>query len=411
MKRFMLSLGILAILLAPSVRSQPDSLKGLNLHCGIDLPMDPWDSVSYPYWDLAHIAKDAVLSPDGNYLAFRYEYTWPPFFEGVEIIDMRTHALVKYLPGEHLPKWHPTQHKLLTPFLVYDLETGIETDLPVREMGLSYWSTDGRFIYYSHNADEFLGRSTADGKNLEWLASQKLYQDFKPLTDSTFFRFGSEGYQIHNINTGKVTDVRLDWMSGIGVWRRWSVSPDGRFIAGDFRRNPAGRFLGVVDLRNNTLKTVLPMQRLAYEYYPSWTTRGTLIVSYACRLDSVYGVWEVDTNGVFLRQLFGKQDFDALTSIPPAPVLEHGMSVRSLFPQPCDEAVLVEFVVRTPGQYSLSILDMLGRETAYQGFSEWFSTGVHTRTLRTGSIVPGLYLLRMSINNRNSACAWIRIVR
>ena len=132
MKHPILLFGLLVMLLSPALRSQTDSLQGLNLRCGINLPMDPWDSVKYPLWYLAHIAQYAVLSPDGRYLAFWYQDDLAQLFEGVGIFDIQRHALVKALPGPGRPQWHPSTHKVLTPFVVYDLESGIVTDLPVK---------------------------------------------------------------------------------------------------------------------------------------------------------------------------------------------------------------------------------------------------------------------------------------
>ncbi|MBL0176763.1 MAG: hypothetical protein IPP94_16135 [Ignavibacteria bacterium] len=177
------------------------------------------------------------------------------------------------------------------------------------------------------------------------------------------------------------------------------MSPDQTRVAADFLefgndRFNGKQFLGVFDLRTNRLTKVLPSQVLGNYYYPSWTSNGTLLVSFACRCDSVSMVWEVDTNGVFLRKLVGRESFDILMSAespPPAPVTP---MVVDIHPQPASEEVNIRVQHIGRSVVEVFLHDILGRQIDASCIGSPMAGGDDAVvSFRVGALPPGPYLI------------------
>lgn len=384
--------------------SQGDSLRHLDVLCGNDLPLTPFDSLlSYPLvnWE----ATAAVLSPDGKMIAFQFQTHQVPFMRGVQIYDLQNRSKVRFFPGVSGPQWHPNERKLLTSFTVYDIDADVILDLPVQINGRSLWSPDGKYIYYQTGVgSNVLLRSYPDGSYLKELSLIKMYS--YPLTNSTFLSFYSNGIEITDTAGVKKT-IEQQWIYTIRMIHNISISPDGRFVLADFWENGSSvfngkQFLGMLDLETYMLKKVLPSQRIGYDYYPSWTSRGTIIVSYACRVDSVYTVWEIDTNGVFLRQLLGKEVLQTLTSVENSKSLPVGFSVASFFPHPGNGNGIIEYSTEKPDTFSLSLISLSGRVVHGILKDILHEPGSHQASIRTDDIPPGMYLIRLS-NSQNQS--------
>ncbi len=294
--------------------------------------------------------------------------------------------------------WHPNERKLLTSHYVYDLDSDNLIPLPIVIGSQSYWSPNGKHIYIRTGQNVLL-RTNADGQELMYLGN--LHTNFIPISDSTFFSFTSAGIEIADTAGVKQT-IELQWMREI-MPRIWniSISPDGRFVLADFLENGNNRwngkqFLGMLDLQTYMLKKVLPSQRLSNEYYPSMTSRGTILISYVCRSESIYGVWEIDTNGVFLRQIIGKNEFQHLTNVErplPSPA---DFSIHSFFPHPGSDNGTVEYAIEKAGIYSLHLIDLSGKIIKAIREQAWHAPGRYRESVSTGSVPLGLYLIRLS---------------
>jgi hypothetical protein len=211
------------------------------------------------------------------------------------------------------------------------------------------------------------------------------------------------GYELYHIPSGTYSFFPCaEWDSVDTFWQQ-GVSHDGRFVALDVTYKGGYRFnsmhsLSIFDRWTRRMKKVLPAQAFMNWYYPSWTRRGTLIVSFACRLDSSYTIWEIDTNGVFLRQLTGR-DMQQQTADVELPSHLTEFSIHSLHPQPGTGTITVEYDVRRAGVYSLKLIDLRGRQARSIRDVLWHEAGRYIASLRTDALAPGMYLLRLSDRN------------
>jgi hypothetical protein len=399
---------------ASSANCQWDSIQHLDITCRNDDPLTPFDSLNGPYPDLLNEATQAVLSPDGSRIAFLCNTTREPALFGTVVYDLAHRILLKYLPDMAWPRWHPSGRKLLTNFQMYDLDRDSVFDLPCRlDFQIPAWSSSGKFIFYA--ATEGMYRSTEDGHDLTFLG--RMPYGTIPLTDSTLI-FMTQGismdyYVIYNIHSGVRSDISMPSMSGI---RRilWSSTFRQRFVAADFEENGGtrfngGQYLGILDLERNTIRKVLHSQRLGNYYYPSWTAKGTLIVSYVCRVDSIYAVWEIDSNGVFLRQLIDRSLFDrCITSVASVPST-HSVSSLTAHPQPASHAVTIRYAISNIGTYSVSLIDLLGRELRRSDVSIPQSPFAGEVSFGLSGLAPGAYLVRLTHRSRVEAAKVILI--
>ena len=159
------------------------------------------------------------------------------------------------------------------------------------------------------------------------------------------------------------------------------------------------------------MKEVLGAQAFMNRYYPRWTDHGTLIVSYVCRKDSSYTIWEVDTNGVFLRQLTDRSLFDRfITSAEDVPGRNSVPMLRA-HPQPASHSVTIRYQAGSGGTYSLSLVDLLGRELRRTDLSLHQPPFVGEITLGIEGVAPGAYLVRLAYHSRVEASRVILIGR
>jgi hypothetical protein len=389
--------------------AQPDSLRRLDIQCGNDQPLPSLrDSLYGPWPELNTSAKYSVLSPDMSLLSFYFESLVEPFIDGVQVYDLRHQRKIVLIPRQFVSRWHPFEHKLLTANYIYNIDSDEFKYLPESLNGNSEanWAPDGKSIYIRTDQLNLL-RTDQDGSNPEYMPN--LRRDFIPVSDSTFFSFHPSGIELRDIAGRNNHIVELRWMRDVNphLINNVSVSYDGRFVLADFRPKGAGRyddewFLGMVDLSTFMLKEVLRGQRLGNEYYASWTSRHTILVSYVCREDSVRGIWEVDTNGIFLRQLFGKDQFSELTNVAQAPSAPSGFSILSFFPHPGNREGFIEFDIEKRGMYALHLIDLSGRAVRVVEESSRREPGAYRRPLRLDDLPPGMYLIRLS-NERNQS--------
>jgi hypothetical protein len=408
-------LAFLVPILASAAYSQLDSIQRLDVACRNEDPLTSFDSLNGPYPDLSKEAKLAVLSPDGSYIAFLLNTTWVPFFYGTVVYDLAHRGILKFLPGMAWPKWHPSGRKLLTNFQLYDLDRDSVMDLPCRsDFQLEEWSPDGRYIYYS--TTDGMYRSTGDGKDLTFLGTMRY--GTKPLTDSTMVFLKSANvemdyYIVYNLRSGTQDRIFQPSMTGIRRMMNVTISGNGRYAVADFdekggTRFNGGQYLGILDFERNTIRRVLRSQRLGNYYYPSWTAQGTIIVSYVCRVDSACTVWEVDTNGVFLRQLVGKQTLDELTEIGDVPPGVARPTIHAMYPQPGRGSIAIEYSAPGSGVIELTLFDALGRvvrsETAATAEGKQ-PTAVH---LSVQGVRAGFYIL--SLRGSKGSAAWRSVI-
>jgi hypothetical protein len=295
--------------------------------------------------------------------------------------------------------------KLLTPFIVYDVDTDTEIILPVQCNGAAFWSPNGKCIYYHSCSNDrwALFRSSSTGQDTVSLDHFPVYR--YPATDSTLLHFTEKGIEIITIETSERQTIDLPWKSEMRIIHHVTISSDGRFVLANFWENRSTRyngkqFLGMLDLQTNMLKSILPSQRLGNDYYPSWTSSGTILISYVCRTDSVYGIWEIDTNGVFLGQLLGKESLRSLTNVEGTPQTPSGFSINSFFPHPGNLEGILEYDIEKAGSYSLNLIDLSCKTLRMLMENVWHESGRHRITVRMEELPPGMYLIRMS-DSRN----------
>jgi hypothetical protein len=422
----MKTLVVLAVSLAwLPCQAQQISLRQLDAQCGNDRPLpSEWDSLYGPWPELNASATWAVLSPDRSLLAFTFEKLKHFPMKGIMIVDARTGVRRAFIPGQVTSEWHPHEHKLLMNHYIYDVDADDFSYLPEDPdgNGINHWSPDGKYVYMRYSG--ILMRTDADGKNP--LALTALREDFIAISDTLFFT-------IARIDSITPSFVGIDWRGISGMSRRVvelprlrelhvrnittrHISPDGRFVVADYQRSggkfdTTNSFLGMVDLQLYTLKKVVLSQRLGNEYFPSWTQEGTLIVSYVCRDDSVYGVWEMDTNGVFIRQFVTSETLRGVLASAPAAAVPAACSIRSFYPHPALDEGVLEYEVSMPGVYSIRILDAAGRIvlTPFEGV--FLSPGPYSATIRTDGIPPGLYLVRVSAARGGDALRTLIVTR
>ena len=161
------------------------------------------------------------------------------------------------------------------------------------------------------------------------------------------------------------------------------------------RRSEVGTNLLDIDRWTQRMKEVLPTQAFMNRYYPSWTKNGTLIISYVCRLDSSYTVWEVDTNGVFLRQLTSRDMVGPATAVA-LPATDRDYSIRSSYPHPGSGIVTVEYDVGKEGCYTLELIDMSGEALRHIVTEAWLGPGRYEAPLSTDRLPSGMYLICLS---------------
>ena len=199
----------------------------------------------------------------------------------------------------------------------------------------------------------------------------------------------------------KDSSVSVSAFENCGIAIGGGVSKDARFIASDFRERDNSRFngkqfLGLFDLRQNRLRKVLPAQALGNDYYPSWTTRGTLLISYVCRLDSTCTVWEIDTNGTFLRQWVGLNEFNEVKvgiTQTPAPA---SVAIHSIFPQPGHREITVYYSRKDHGLATFSIMDISGKVLRTMVDGSPYADQPSILRLDTEGLPPGCYFLSIS---------------
>ena len=398
---------ILVLLLALAClpcQAQPTSMWQLDVECGNDRPLaSEFDSLYGPWPELIASATRAVLTPDRSLLAFTFENLKDFPMTGIMIVDARSGARRAFIPGQLTSEWHPYDRKLLTNHYIYDVDADEFMYLPSDPdgNGINHWSPDGRFAYL-RLGNHTLARTDANGRNLEYLPT--IRQDFFAISDTMFVTFNSAGIEFAGISGLSRRVVELPGMPELRVRNvlRERSSLDAKFVVADFQRSgwkfdTTNTFLGLVDLQLLTLKKVVLSQRLGNFYYPSWTREGTLIVSYVCRDDSVRGVWEMDTSGMFLRQFVGRDVLRrVLSSVPDAAASSSSCSIRSLHPHPVSGEGILSYEVSAPGTYSIRVMDAAGRivRAPFEGAVR--EPGVYSVAVSTAGLPPGMYLLRLS---------------
>jgi hypothetical protein len=397
----------LSVVVAQYTFSQKPSFTQLDIECHNRDPLSSFDSTFGPYPEIGESATDAEMAPDFSKVAYVYEkWRWPGF-NGVAVYDMQRHVPIAYIPGVAFSRWSPDGRKLLTNALMYDVVGDSTWPLPVREdYQIPHWSPDGRFVYYSTTGGWY--RSTADGKDVTYLGNFGYLA--LPVGDSLVVQIPQapfQSYKIWNLNTLKDSVVYVTSFENCGIVHGGSISKDARFIASDFWERDRTRFngkqfLGLFDLQQNRLRKVLPAQALGNDYYPSWTTRGTLLISYVCRLDSTYTVWEIDTNGNFLRQWVGLNEFNEVkTGVSQAPAAT-SVAVHSIFPQPGHREITVTYTRRDHGLATFSVIDISGKVVRTMDVPSSSASQPSIIRLDTEGLPPGCYVLSVS-NNGNAA--------
>lgn len=262
---------------------------------------------------------------------------------------------------------------------------------------------DGRYIYYTSSTGIYM--STLNGDSLKYLGSK--FGGFPIAIDTMmyFYDFQTDldppGYDIYYIPTAGKTFIEVPNWRNIKVIFSKAVTADGRKIAMDVSYLGGHRLndkhaLCIFDRWTQRMKEVLPAQAFMNRYYPSWTQNGTLIISYVCRLDSSYTVWEVDTNGVFLRQLTSRDLVTTTTEAVQPRAVEREYAIRSTYPHPGDDAVTVEYVIGKEGRYALDLIDMSGETLCGIVSDTRLSPGQYRAALRTDDLPSGMYLVRLS---------------
>ena len=389
-------------LVSPAL-AQPLSIDKLDSLCRNHDPLTYEDSLFgwYPY--LTNELQTPVLSTDGRLLAYALIQYVDPYFVGTAVTEAASGRRIALLEGVGLGKWSPGGSLLLTNAITYD---------PVRDTSWencrwnwgqrSFWAADGRSVYIF---DDQIYRCSPDGGGLERLG--KFRADL-PVGDERFvyFHYGSadtlhrDTYSMYSLKSRVDSIISAPDLSQIMFVRYPSISPDQSHIAADFleygnNRFNGKQFLGVFDLRTNRLRKVLPSQVLGNYYYPSWTPSGTLLVAFACRCDSVSMVWEVDTHGVFLRKLVGRENFGLLMSAGQTASVPNAFSDIHVYPQPGRNSVLLEYQATTD-EPLISVLDLQGRELLA------LRPGVDGNNRRqlvripTSGFAPGVYLVRIA---------------
>ncbi|MBI5647177.1 MAG: hypothetical protein HY962_09630 [Ignavibacteriae bacterium] len=369
MMRAWMALLLFAVLCAGNSLSQPTTLQALDAGCRNREPLTPWDSLVGPYPEIGIAARSAFLSPDDSKIAFFYERSRVPFFQGVVVYDLVRKTTLAMIPEGEWLRWSPDGRKLLTSYHLYDAESNSTSPLPVQiTYQRPYWSFDGKHIYYQTPGEWYRGNS--DGADT--VAFGRFIGDDGQVDAKTFVTFYIGGIHIppgtylrHDVQSGKDSLVSVPEFLGLDEIMYPTISPDGRFMAADFYERGRNllngkQFLGVFDMLTNRLHRILPSQALGNLYYPSVTNRGTLVVSFVCRADSTYTVWEIDTNGLFLRRLIGGRELeDAVTSVAGPPLtLEHG--IIALFPSPGRGSLNVTVLPVVQDDIRIDVLDLSG---------------------------------------------------
>ena len=386
---------------------QATTLQSLDAGCRNREALTPWDSLFGPYPEIGIAARSAVLSPDGEKIAYFYERSRVPFFQGVVVYDLARHTTLAMITDGEWLHWSPDGRKLLTCYHLYDVETNRFALLPVQiPYQRPYWSFDGKHIYYQTPGVWYRGNSEGS----DTVAIGRFIGEDGQIDATTFVTFKIHAINIppgtylrHDVETGRDSLVSVPEFLDLDEIMFPSISPDGRFMAADFYefgRNLLNgkQFLGVFDLQTNRLHRILPSQALGNLYFPSITHRGTLLVSYVCRADSTYTVWEIDTNGVFLRRLIGKDEMeDALTAIePPYPAHDH--IITSLFPSPGRNQLHVTVMPSVHDEISVQMIDLSGKIVQRVDVGSVEPGIIRKVVLPIGELSPGSYVLTLRGN-------------
>ena len=367
---------------------------------------DESDSSTGMYNFVRYETSGSSMSPDRRLLAtYLRTENYPgkgTFYDEVTIIDLSTLSFKVFLPGTWLPTWSPDGRRLLTPDCIYYPDGDSAIPLPKHVGVYTRWSADGAYIYFSDaNA---LWRCNENGMNLQWLG--KYPGGIIPWTvDSMIYIHDFPGdkprfYLLYDLSTSRCDTVWAPELQPVGVFNQISFSRNRRFFVADAwyddgRFAPARAGLCMYDFERHRLKDILPGQPFRIPFFPSWSSDSTLLISFICHLDSSYTTWEIDTNGVFLRQLTNKTMLPGLTRIGRVPVASSRTSF-ALYPQPTSETCTVEFDIEKDGVYSLVLVDPIGHECAVLVRGERIGAGKGSRRFSTRDLLPGVYFVRLS---------------
>ena len=241
-------------------------------------------------------------------------------------------------------------------------------------------------------------KNTIDDLNNQYIG--QIDYNSRPVSDSSFILFQGNGlnipngdYKIYNYYDSSTKFIFSPFLDTVVRIYHYSISPDQRFVAADFLpqtgRYSGTYFLGILDLKTNIVKHVLRYQQLGNYYYPSWTNQGTLIVSYVCRADSITQIWEVDTNGVFLRKLFGKEELASLTPVESLPTNNEEFSISSIYPLPGQDMLTLVYNLNKRTKVCIALVDLSGRLLRSYSSGESREAGKYSENLSTANIPPG----------------------
>jgi len=398
-------------------KSQLDTCCG---NYGDDLPID---TLQGPYPDIRYWLCRGSLSPDGKYLAAKaiLDMFFQPKMNGFVIVDLAEQRIVDYHPGATLPRYSPDGRYILTTGYVFEPATGSRYQFP--SIWPDYllqgdWSPDSRYVYMGSTAGIYRWKVTGDSLHLYHTHSSAV-----PLTDDTLIwvdahpeNLMNPGYELTYIPKDSSTYMSVPAWSILKSVGELSVAPDRHTIAFDVTYSGGGRFndkhgLCIFDRWTGRMKQVLPAQAFMNRYYPRWTSRGTLVVSFACRKDSSYTLWEVDTNGTFLRPLADRSLFDPfIVSANPAPA-PSSVRITAVYPQPASNVIVVEYFAGEHARYRFTISDVLGRQLRLIETRPANGPGAGSVTIDTSELPPGPYLLRITDSRRIVAFRRIAVSR
>jgi len=292
-------------------------------------------------------------------------------------------------------------------YIIYEIENDSVRELPIRkEYQQTFWSIDEQRIWYKTNYGIY--SSTSGGDDVRYHIGTYCI----PFGNMKCIKFHEIGnniprgmYRLHNFADQTDTLISAPALDQFREVLNCDISPQHTMIAGDFWEYGGDKFngkncLGIFDLRTNIFRRVLPSQALGSLYYPIWTYRGTLMVSFVCRNDSAYTIWEIDTNGVFLRQWIGKSDMEALLELRAVDQAPLNASIETVFPNPARTHVTIQYVCNAISPARVTIIDLRGREYTRVETIPGDIGKANTLVLPIGQLGPGFYLVALSISGR-----------
>lgn len=389
-----------------------DSVAHLNFVCGNFGDNLPVDTLDGPWPALKFELKMGRISPDGKLLAATVDiHDWPRMIYGTVIIKIESGSVVKYLAGTIRPKWSPHSDRIVSSKCIYDIPQDSIITLPSNTLlYLPEWSYDGESIYYSSSSG--IWRSSKYGTNMVRIGFEygaiPIKNDSLVLFKSFFDVDEPKGFQIFDLKSSQTYSIQVPEWFEIQRFMNPMLSTNQRFLVADIRFNGGSRFnqrdaLCLFDLKTYRMKKILPAQAFSNPYYPSWTPWGTLLVSFVCRLDSSYTVWEIDTNGVFLRQLTNKHMLDTPTSIRQSDRTEESFSLSDPFPNPTSNRTSVSFTSTPSDQIEIEIFDVFGRKVQTYCPDAHQEVSKQTWEIDASKLNPGFYVVRLTSRTGFSA--------